>query len=153
MQPGPAETQLEIRQLWGDTVLRLERFPLLGRVRVGGSRDCAFFAPASELPADHFPIVCAENGGPWLQLARGFEGEIEREGTARGFRELVASGEALPASDAGFHVWRIPLLPGMSVRLVIGPLVLLLRRVRPGDPIPVRLRDRLDYRFLGVLLG
>lgn len=150
----PAEagdgTTLEVAQIWGDTVLRAERFPLLGRVRVGRSRDCAFFA---HLPQERFPLIANEAGRCWLQLLPEFEGVIEEPGRVRALREIWAEGTDTFDGLYPFPVRRLPIEPGARIRVQIGTLTLVIRRLAPGARLPSDVLKRVDYRFMGVLLS
>lgn len=145
-QPHGEHSHVEVAQLWGDSLVGLAHFSPAQSVVLGETPGCSFSVPAELLPRDEFPLVVHRYGQPFVRIARGQRGAVERNGESLPLAAWLARGAADAGGDA-----EIPLGEGERVRIEIAPgLVLLVQRVERSAPIAARSLDETDRRFLGV---
>lgn len=146
LRPASGGRAVEIAQLWGDSLVGLAHFDSTKTVLLGETSRCTFFVPADRLPCDEFPLLAYRHGEPFVRVARGLTGTVERNGETLPLAAWLARGSAEQGSDA-----EIPLAPGERVKLEVAPgVVLLVQRVERTTPIAAKPFDATDLRFLGV---
>lgn len=148
---GAADLGVELRLLWGGTLLEAATFvkprdPVL----VGPGRACALRVEG--LPQGDFPMLRFANGDYQFAFANGMTGVLEEKGGRTPFGELVKSRRA--ATDEKVKgAWWIPVPRAGAVRAELGGALAV--EARPRRPEPVRsppIWERLNYQLLNLFL-
>ncbi len=155
IEDGAADLGVELRILWGDTLLDAGTFvapktPVL----LGDDSRCAFRVAGPNFPEGAFPILRHEAGDYRFAFTPSMLGGIvEGPGSpVQTFAELVKSRKAVP-EDAfeGAHAVSVPRKGVVRAELGSGLRVEACYR-RPPKPAVVPWWEKLDYRYLNLLL-
>ncbi len=150
---GNADRGVEVRVLWGDTLLDAGTFVKPRRpVTIGSDEKVDFVLGGADLPADRFPILRYRDGAYRFQFAKGMSGAVERGGQEIPFARLVKERKAT-ADDGGDGVWSVPVPPdglvwaglGSGIRVEAFP-------VSPEKMTPAPWWERINYQFLNLFL-
>jgi len=149
----PQNWALEVRQLWGDTVLDVHYFsPEQKQVLVGEGDKVNFYVPSEQLPDKSFAIARLAGGEALVSFSSRASGEL-----------VLADGTVTPLSElaAGARVSRDPqyadcqtfsLPEGAAATVRFGQVGFRFRvRSRPQGYVST-LSDRIDYTFLNTIL-
>jgi len=146
LRPAAGGRSVEIAQLWGDSLVGIAHVDSTKTVLLGETSRCTFFVPADRLSSDEFPLLAYRHGEPFVRVARGLTGSVERNGETLSLAAWLARGAAEHGGDV-----ELPLLPGERVRLeVAAGVVLLVQRVERTAPVAAKPFDATDLQFLGV---
>ncbi|HTP25127.1 MAG TPA: adventurous gliding motility protein GltG [Anaeromyxobacteraceae bacterium] len=156
IEPGAADLGVEIRVLWGDTLLDAHTFVAPKEpVMVGEGPRCHFRLSGPALPLAEFPILRCEEGEYRFVFAQGMAGGVEEGGAGRGlktFGELVQSRAASPDVDVE-QAFSVPMPRGGAIRAEFGSgLRVEASFRRPPKPATVPWWEKLDHRYLNLLL-
>lgn len=152
-EAGAAELGVELRVLWGDTLLDAGTFveprtPVL----VGEGPRCHFRLSGPALPGDAFPILRHEAGEYRFAFVRAMEGAVEVDRVSRTFEELVRSRAAAP-DEGDDGVYTVPVPRAGVVHALLGSgLRVEARYRRPPPAAVVPWWEKLDYRYLNLLV-
>jgi hypothetical protein len=141
---SPDNWALEVRQLWGDTVLDVKYFsPRARQVVVGEGEKVDFFAPADLLPDRLFNIARLVGSDAVISVGPQASGEIRRRGEVIQLADFVKGGRA----GGDFS------LPHDAIATVrFGNVGFRFNyRSRPVGYF-TRLANRIDYTLLNTLL-
>jgi hypothetical protein len=150
---GEADLGVELRVLWGDTLIdagtfRAPKAPVL----VGETEKCALHLPGADLPKEEFPVLRYEAGEYRFAFARGMTGVYEEKGKKATLAKLVRDRKAAADDkvDGGFTV---PVPRNGAVRAEIGSrLAIEARHRRPMEVKPPPIWERINYQFLNLFL-
>ncbi len=144
---------LEVRKLWGSTVLDVKVFrPDTKQVLVGEDEKVHFYLPAEMLPASTFPLARVSGGEVMVGFSTSASGDvIAGDGTVTDLQDLARSSQV--SQDPDFGDCRMFRLEHGSVATVnFGSVGFRLRYVsRPAGYLS-RLTENLDYTFLNTIL-
>ena len=152
-EEGAPELGVELRVLWGETLLDAGTFveprqPVL----VGEEPRCHFRLSGPDLPVGAFPILRYEAPDYRFLFAPGMRGGLHEESGFRSFAELVKARAAV-SDDAVEGAWSLALPRAGAVLAELGSgLRIEARFRRPPKPAVVPWWERLDYRYLNLLL-
>jgi hypothetical protein len=153
---GPGDLGVELRVLWGDRLLDAGTFLTpKSPVLVGDDPRCRFRLSGPELPAAAFPVLKYEVPDYRFVFGRGMTGGVQEKVGAevRTFGELVKARAAVP-DDAAEGSYSVPVPPEGVVRAELGSgLRIEARYRRPPKPAIVPWWERVDYRYLNILLA
>ncbi len=146
-EPG-GELEIEDRQrqvvevitLWGSTVTSAEHLAEPRDYTIGEGPGADLFAPG--VPT--MPLVRRTESGDVVVLPPGASGDLTAGTTRWTFAELIAQGRAV-ASDAVLGATELRLAAGAQLKIDVGALTLLVRRVSAGKP-PRAASWTIDWR-------
>jgi FHA domain len=154
-EAGAPDVGVELRVLWGDTLLDAGTFVAPKQpVLVGEGPRCQFRLSGPDLPVAAFPVLRHEAGEYRFVFVRSMSGGVQQDakGPVRTFAELVSSRQAAP-DDALEGAYSVPVPRAGAVRAEIGSgLRIEARFKRPPKPAIVPWWEQLDYRYLNLLL-
>ena len=147
------ELGVELRLLWGDTLLDAATFVQPGRpVLVGDGKGCDFHLSGPELPVNPFPILRYEESEYRVLFARGMTGEVVDGGSRTPLAHLAKERKAHPdGAIEGAYSVAVPLQGSVRVELGSG-LRFECRFRRPPKPAVVPWWERVNYQFLNLFL-
>ncbi len=151
--PEVGEPGVEIRLLWGETLLDAGTFVKPVRpVTLGDGPGCDFRAEGVDLPVRPFPVLRYRDGEYLFLFARGMAGGVERRGEVATIGQLAKERKATP--DDGVEGGQVVAVPVQgTVRADLGRLLRLEARFRRPPPMAtVPWWERLDYRYLNLFL-
>ncbi len=153
VEDGTGEFGVELRFLWGQTLLEAGTFVRpKAPVLIGETDKCQFLVPEAVLPAPEFPLLRWEDRDYRVAFARGMTGELDEGGTVTPLAHLVKERKVSPdgAVDGGYVV---PVPSSGSVRVAFGAnLSVLAKLKRPPKPAVVPWWQRVNYQFLNLFL-
>jgi hypothetical protein len=150
---GDADRGVEIRILWGETLLEAGNFVKPSRpVTVGTADTVDFLLAGPELPLDAFPLLRWHDGEYRFQFSKGMSGALERDGKPTPLAQLVKSRQAHP--DGGRDgIWSVAVPPGAMAWAGLGSgLRIEAFHVRPERMTPAPWYERINYQFLNLFL-
>ncbi len=156
IEEGAPDAGVEVRVLWGDTLLDAGTFvepkhPVL----VGEGPRCHFRLSGPDLPLAAFPILRYEGGEYRFLFARGMTGGLvsnDDKGQVRTFAELVKARAASP-DDVVEGAYSVAVPRAGAVRGELGSgLRVEARFKRPPKPAVVPWWEGIDYRYLNLCL-
>ena len=152
-EEGAADLGVEMRVLWGDTLLDAGTFVAPREpVLVGDGPRCHFRLSGPDLPSDAFPMLRHEAGEYRFLFVGGMGGGLFDGTSLRPFAELVKSRAASP-DELVDGAYAVPVPRSGAVRAELGSgLAVEARFRRPPKPAIVPWWERLDYRYLNLLL-
>jgi hypothetical protein len=152
-EEGAPDLGVEMRVLWGDTLLDAGTFVAPKEpVLVGDGPRCHFRLSGPDLPSDAFPMLRYDAGEYRFLFAGGMRGGLVEGGSLRPFAELVKSRVASPDDQLeGAYAVAVPRAGAVRAELGSG-LAVEARFKRPPKPAIVPWWERLDYRYLNLLL-
>lgn len=148
-----ANWTLEVRKLWGSTVLDVKVFkPEVKEVVVGEDGKANFYMPADLLPAASFPVARVVGSDVMLSFSARSGGELKsRDGSVTELSELARSSRA--SQDPHFSDCRvIKLDEGAVATINFGNVGFRFRYVSRPMGYLSTLTEHLDYTFLNTLL-
>ncbi len=151
---GQPDHGVELRVLWGETLLDALTYvgPSKAPVRVGEEPSCQLRLSAPDLPSSSFPILRYADGEYRFLFAPSMRGGIEEAGKLTAFAELVKARKASP-DDALEGAVSVAVPRSGVVRAELGSgLRVEARFRRPPKPAVVSFWERIDYRYLNLLL-
>ena len=155
VEAGASDLGVELRILWGDTLLDAKTFVTPARpVLLGEGPRCDFRLSGPDLPLRAFPILRYEGGEYRFLFVPGMAGGLEERagGEVRPFAALVQARAAQPDDAAlGAHAVAVPRAGAVRAELGSG-LRVEARFRRPPRPAVVPWWERIDYRYLNLLL-
>ncbi len=144
---------LEVRKLWGETVLDVKYFRAADKaVRVGDAKDVAFFLPAELLPDRVYQVARLGSGEATLSFPANAQGDLRTaDGQVIGLPELARSNRVgQDPACGGCKSFSLP--QGGVATFLYGNVGLRFRYVsRPAGYLS-NMSDRLDYTFLNTIL-
>jgi hypothetical protein len=148
---GETDLGVELRVLWGDTLLEAGTFVQpKAPVLLGESAKCD--VRLEGLPVDDFPVLRFEDGEYRFAFARGMTGVVEDRAGKQTFGELVRAKKAAQDEKVDGAYW-IPVPRAGAVRAEIGTQLAV--EARPKRPEPVKgapFWERINYQFLNLFL-
>jgi pSer/pThr/pTyr-binding forkhead associated (FHA) protein len=150
---GPGDLGVELRLLWGETLLEAGTFVKPARpVTVGDGPGCDFRAEGADLPVKPFPLLRYRDGEYLVLFARGMAGGVERAGEVVPIGQLVK--ERKTAADERIEGGQAVAVPADgAVRADLGRSLRFEACFRrPPPPATVPWWERLDYRYLNLFL-
>lgn len=150
---GEADLGVELRVLWGDTLIdagtfRAPKAPVL----IGDTDRCALRVPGIELPNGEFPILRYDGGEYRFAFARGMTGVYEEKGKKVTLAKLVRDRKAA-ADDRIEGGYTVPVPRAGAIRAEIGSrLAIEARPRRPMQVKPPPVWERINYQFLNLFL-
>jgi hypothetical protein len=153
VEEGAPDLGVELRVLWGEALLDAGTFVAPKQpIVIGEGPRCHFRLTAPNLPSATFPILRHDAGEYRFLFARGMRGGVDEGGKVRTFGELVKARTA-SQDDAVEGAWSVPVPRAGIVRAELGSgLCVEARFRRPPKPAVVPWWERLDYRYLNLLL-
>jgi FHA domain-containing protein len=153
VEEGAPDLGVELRVLWGDALLDAGTFVAPKQpIVIGEGPRCHFRLTAPNLPSATFPVLRHDAGEYRFLFARGMRGGVDEGGKVRTFGELVKARTA-SQDDAVEGAWSVPVPRAGIVRAELGSgLCVEARFRRPPKPAVVPWWERLDYRYLNLLL-
>jgi hypothetical protein len=150
---GSADVGVELRVLWGDTLLDAGTFVAPKQpVLIGEGPRCHFRLTGPDLPTDAFPILRFESGEYRFLFARGMKGGLSEKGAFRTFGELVKARVA-SQDDAVDGAYTVAVPRAGTVRAELGSgLLVEARHRRPAKLASAPWWEKLDYKYLNLLL-
>jgi hypothetical protein len=152
-EEGAPDLGVELRVLWGEALLDAGTFVAPKQpVLVGEEPRCHFRLSGPDLPSAAFPILRYDAGEYRFLFARGMRGSVDEQGKARTFGELVKA-RAASQDEAVEGAWSVPVPRAGAARAELGSgLRVEARFRRPPKPAVVPWWEKLDYRYLNLLL-
>jgi TonB family protein len=150
---SPQNWALEVRKLWGSTVLDVKYFRTTDKaVRVGDAKDVHFFIPADGLPASSFTIARLTEGDAQLCFSASASGDLRKaDGSITSLADLARDGKAGPdPTYGGCRSFSLP--QGAVATLGFGNVGFRFRYVSRPIGFLSSMSDRLDYTFLNTIL-
>ena len=146
-----ADLGVELRVMWGDTLLEAGTFiQPKAPVLLGESPKCD--VRLEGLPVDDFPVLRFEDGEYRFTFARGMTGVVEERAGKQTFGELVRAKKAAQDEKVEGAYW-IPVPRAGAVRAEIGAQLAV--EARPKRPERVKgapFWERINYQFLNLFL-
>jgi hypothetical protein len=148
---GETDLGVELRVLWGDTLLEAGTFiqpkvPVL----LGESPKCD--VRLEGLPVDDFPVLRFEDGEYRFTFARGMTGLVEERAGKQTFGELVRAKKAAQDEKVEGAYW-IPVPRAGAVRAEIGTQLAVEARAKRPEPVKgAPFWERINYQFLNLFL-
>jgi hypothetical protein len=148
---GAEDVGVELRLLWGDTLLEAATFVRPQRpVLVGQGPGCAI--QVEGLPQGDFPMLRFAGGDYQFAFGKGMTGVLEEKGARTAFGELVRSRRAATDEKLPGAFW-IPVPRAGAVRADLGAqLAIEARPKRPQQVKPAPWWERINYTFLNLFL-
>jgi hypothetical protein len=146
-----ADLGVELRVLWGDTLLDAATFvkpkdPVL----VGASSKCALRVEG--LPQGDFPMLRFDGGDYQFAFATGMTGVLDEKGARTAFGELVKSRRAATDEKVKGAYW-IPVPKAGAVRAEVGSQLAIEARPKKPEPVkPAPIWERINYQLLNLFL-
>ncbi len=150
---GETDYGVELRLLWGDTLLDAGTFvrpkePVL----VGDGPRCALRFSAPQLPAGEFPMLRHEDGEYRFAFARGMTGVVDEKGKRTTFAALVKEKKA-SADDKLDGAYSISVPKAGAIRAELGAKVAVEARAKKPRPVKTPpFWERINYQFLNLFL-
>ncbi|ACL66793.1 FHA domain containing protein [Anaeromyxobacter dehalogenans 2CP-1] len=146
-----ADLGVELRVLWGDTLLDAATFVRPKQpVLVGDGEKCSLRVEG--LPLAEFPMLRFEDGDYKFAFGSGMTGVVDERGQRTAFGELVKSRKAASDEKVKGAYW-IPVPRAGAVRAEVGSRLAIEARPKKPEPVkPVPLWDRVNYRLLNLFL-
>ena len=148
---GETDLGVELRVMWGDTLLEAGTFiQPKAPVLLGESPKCD--VRLEGLPVDDFPVLRFEDGEYRFTFARGMTGVVEERAGKQTFGELVRAKKAAQDEKVEGAYW-IPVPRAGAVRAEIGAqLAIEARAKRPEQVKGAPFWERINYQFLNLFL-
>jgi FHA domain-containing protein len=149
----PQNWALEVRKLWGETVLDVRSFRAdTKQVLVGEDEKAEFFMPADLLPAKAFPIARLVGSEAMLSFNKSTGGElIAKDGTVTSLSDLAKGSKV--GRDPEFGDCKTFALPeDASATLTFGHVGFRFKYTNKPAGFISKVSDRLDYTFLNTIL-
>ncbi|MFL5271089.1 MAG: adventurous gliding motility protein GltG [Anaeromyxobacteraceae bacterium] len=152
-EEGAPDLGVELRVLWGETLLDAGTFVAPEKpVLIGETPRCHFRLTGPDLPAAEFPILRHDAGEYRFVFARGMRGGVTQDGVLVPFGDLVKARKASPEEGLdGAYAVAVPRAGLVRGELGSGLRVEACYR-RPPKPAVVPWWERLDYRYLNLLV-
>jgi hypothetical protein len=143
---------LEVRKIWGDTVLNVKTFGSeQQKVVLGSGSKADFYLPADLLPADNFPLVQLKGSDVMMSISPSATGNFTSEGQVIDLRTWSRSRDANP--DPAFSDCRLVSLPKNGVATIaFGNVSFRVKHVEKPEGFCTKFTERLDYTLLNSLL-
>lgn len=165
---GVPETEraLEIKTIWGNTVLDTATFTLQRYITMGDEPlltgavikklvRCDIEVPSKGLPVPRYPIAVSQSqtGATYgITLHASMSGHVEKlDGTIIPLQDLVQAGRGIERGELP-ETWVYQLAPEETVYVNHGMIILMIRYVRQAKFIPPPLADRLNYGWLNTFI-
>jgi hypothetical protein len=140
---------LEVRVLWGDQALGVALFDREERVTIGPGKGAHFQVEGAHLPGDQFPLLRRDGEDWYLRYTERMDGELRRKKEVVRLSALAGRGLARPGDDGAMEV-KVP--AGGAAWVDLGHVrAEVAYRAKPKRAV-VPLAERIDYRFLNLLL-
>jgi hypothetical protein len=148
---GQADLGVELRVLWGDTILDAAcwvqpKQPVL----VGETDKCVMRLEG--LPVPELPVLRWQDGEYRFTFTRGMTGVVEEKGVRTPFGELVKARKAT-SDDTIQGAYSVAVPQAGAVRADVGARLAI--EARPKKPTPVKpapFWERINYQFLNLFL-
>jgi hypothetical protein len=150
---GEADLGVELRVLWGDTLIdagtfRAPKAPVL----LGETPKCQLRLAGGELPVPEFPILRYDGGEYRFAFARGMTGILEEKGKRTSLAKLVRDRKA-SADDKVDGAYTVVVPRAGAVRAELGSrLAIEARARRPMEVKGAPIWERVNYQFLNLFL-
>ena len=148
---GLADLGVELRVLWGDTLLDAATYVRPKQpVLVGESEKCVM--KLEGLPVPELPVLRFLDGEYRFTFTRGMTGVVEEKGARTPFGELVKARKATSDDTIQSAYW-VPVPRAGAVRAEVGSRLAI--EARPKRPQPVKgapFWERINYQFLNLFL-
>ncbi len=153
VEDGAPDLGVELRVLWGEALLDAGTFVAPKQpVLIGEEPRCHFRLTGPDLPVAAFPILRYEDGEYRFLFARGMRGGLEEKGKLVTFGELVKARRA-SQDESVEGTWAVAIpRAGAAVAELGSGLKVEARFRRPPKPAVVPWYEKLDYRYLNLLL-
>ncbi len=153
VEEGGGELGVELRFLWGETLLDAGTFVKpKAPVLIGETEKCYFLVPGAMLPVPEFPVLRWEDRDYRVAFARGMTGELEEPGAVTPLSQLVKERK-VSADGAIDGAYVVPVPSSGAVRVAFGAGISVEARVkRPPKPAVVPWWQRVNYQFLNLFL-
>jgi hypothetical protein len=148
---GVTDLGVELRVLWGDTLLDAATFVRPKEPVIVGEGPKASLR-LEGLPQGAVPVLRFEDGDYKFGFASGMTGVLEERDARTPFAELVKSRRAAPDEKARGAYW-IPVPRAGAVRADVGShLAIEARPKRPEAVKPAPFWERINYQLLNLFL-
>jgi hypothetical protein len=148
---GEADLGVELRILWGDTLLDAATWQRPKQpVLVGESDKCAM--KLEGLPVPELPVLRFQDGEYRFTFTRGMTGVVEEKGVRTPFGELVKARKATSDDTIQSAYW-VTVPRAGAVRAEVGARLAI--EARPKRPQAVKAPpfwERINYQFLNLFL-
>ena len=153
VEDGAPDLGVELRVLWGEALLDAGTFVAPKQpVLIGEGPRCHFRLTGPDLPVAAFPILRHDEGEYRFLFARGMRGGVQEKGKLVTFGELVKARRA-SQDESVEGAWAIPMPRAGAVVAELGSgLKIEARFRRPPKPAVIPWYEKLDYRYLNLLL-
>ncbi|HYS82850.1 MAG TPA: adventurous gliding motility protein GltG [Anaeromyxobacteraceae bacterium] len=153
VEDGAPDLGVELRVLWGEALLDAGTFVAPKQpVLIGEGPRCHFRLTGPDLPVDAFPILRHDEGEYRFLFARGMRGGVQEKGKLVTFGELVKARRA-SQDESVEGAWAIAMPRAGAVVAELGSgLKIEARFRRPPKPAAIPWYEKLDYRYLNLLL-
>jgi hypothetical protein len=148
---GDSDLGVELRILWGDTLLEAASFVKPKQpVLVGETDKCTL--KLEGLPVPELPVLRFADGDYRFTFTRGMTGVVEEKGVRTAFGELVKARKAHGDDTIQSAYW-IPVPKAGAVRAEVGShLAIEARTRRPTAVKGAPFWERINYQFLNLFL-
>ncbi|MFO0728670.1 MAG: AgmX/PglI C-terminal domain-containing protein [Myxococcota bacterium] len=165
---GVPETEraLEVKTIWGNTVLDTSTFTLQRYVTMGDEPlltgavikklvRCDIEVPSKGLPVPRYPLAVSQSqsGATYgITLHASMSGHVEKlDGTIIPLQDLVQAGRGIERGELP-ETWVYQLQPEETVYVNHGMIILQLRYVRQAKFIPPPWTESLNYQWLNTFI-
>ncbi|HOX46366.1 MAG TPA: AgmX/PglI C-terminal domain-containing protein [Myxococcota bacterium] len=150
---SPDNWALEVRKLWGETVLDVKYFRAADKeVRVGDAKGVSIFLPPELLPDASYQVARLGGAEAVLSFPATAQGDLRTsDGQVIGLGELAKSNRVgQDPQYGGCKSFTLP--PGGVATFLYGNVGLRFRYVSKPASFLSTMSDRLDYTFLNSIL-
>jgi len=153
VEDGAPDLGVELRVLWGEALLDAGTFVAPKQpVLIGEGPRCHFRLTGPDLPVAAFPILRYEEGEYRFLFARGMRGGVQEKAKLVTFGELVKARRA-SQDESVEGAWAVAMPRAGAVVAELGSgLKIEARFRRPPKPAAIPWYEKLDYRYLNLLL-
>ncbi len=148
---GEADLGVELRILWGDTLIDAATWVQPKQpVLVGETDKCAMALEGLTVP--ELPVLRWQDGEYRFTFTRGMTGVVEEKGVRTAFGELVKARKATSDDTIQGAYW-VTVPRAGAVRAEVGARLAI--EARPKKPTPVKQApfwERINYQFLNLFL-
>jgi len=151
-EDGSGDPGVELRLLWGDTLLENRVFARPPRPVTIGGEGADLPASGPRLPGPTFPVLRWRDGEYLFQFAQGMTGGLRRRGGEVSLARLVKERKATPA-EGQEGAFAVPLPADAVGWISLGSsLRVEAFHVRPEAVKPPPWWERINYQFLNLVL-
>jgi hypothetical protein len=151
-EDGAGDPGVELRLLWGETLLESRVFARPGRPVTIGAEGADLPAPGPRLPGPTFPVLRYRDGEYLFQFAQGMTGGLRRRGGEVSLARLAKERKATPA-EGQEGAFAVPLPADAVAWISLGSnLRVEAFHVRPEAVKPPPWWERINYQFLNLFL-